>query len=269
MGQKITLLTAADLHRSESLLNELRDAVARHQPNIVALVGDFLHAGDDNKGRVSVTECAKKLASLPCSIILFIRGNHEDEAWPEFADAWGKTGRPMYQLHGEVFTFGQLAIIGFPCSLGDESAFVKNCSPLPDESAEWLSAIMNSIGTAARTIWLMHEPPSGTPLSEQNSVTEGDPEWRAAIERYSPMLTISGHDHATPIRSKVWHHRISKTICVNAGQTEHGPLHYTVVEAFFTGESRSLPVRLRISAYPWRESITLPTRKIRSRKIKF
>jgi len=266
MKQKVTLLTAADLHRSAALLNELRGAVARHRPNMVALVGDFLHAGEDNQHRVSVPDCAKMLAGLPCSVILFIRGNHEDEAWLEFAEAWKKTGRPMYQLHGEAFTYGPLALVGFPCALGDETAFIGDRSPLPFESEEWLLAVIESIGVSARTLWLMHEPPTGTPLSKPDSITEGNPEWVTAIERYSPWLTISGHDHITPINSKCWHHRLGKTTCVNVGQSNHGPLHYTLVETFFNKESRSLPVRLRVSAFPWQESITLPAGEIKPTK---
>jgi len=54
MSGKITLPPVTDLPRREVLLHALQEAVVRHQPAIVALVGDFLHAFDDNEGRVRV-----------------------------------------------------------------------------------------------------------------------------------------------------------------------------------------------------------------------
>jgi hypothetical protein len=41
----VTVLTAADLHQSRQLYQDLRDAVEKHRPEVVALVGDFLHVG--------------------------------------------------------------------------------------------------------------------------------------------------------------------------------------------------------------------------------
>ena len=89
----MTLLTVTDLHRSAALLEALSEAVVQRKPDIVALVGDFQHAFDDNEGRVTVEECAGTLSKLLCAEILFVRGNHEDEAWWVFADAWNKSGR--------------------------------------------------------------------------------------------------------------------------------------------------------------------------------
>jgi hypothetical protein len=39
---------------------------------------------------------------------------------------------------------------------------------------------------------LMHETPTGTPLSLKGSVVAGNPQWNSAIQRFSPWLTISG-----------------------------------------------------------------------------
>ena len=38
MSQTITVLTVADLHRSRKLYAQLREAVTRHKPDILALV---------------------------------------------------------------------------------------------------------------------------------------------------------------------------------------------------------------------------------------
>ena len=269
MTTKTTVLTVADLHRSTALLEALREAVVEHKPDIVALVGDFLHGFDDNRFRVSVLGCAKLLSQLRCPEIVFVRGNHEDDAWFLFAEAWKALGRPLHALHGEVFTQGSMMLLGFPCSMGDEHAFLANRAPLPIESEGWLPGVMLSAGPAARTLWLMHEPPAGTPLSRPGSVVEGNPEWVQAIKRFSPWLTISGHDHLTPIQSGRWHHRIGQTTCVNVGQTDNGPLHYCIVEAEFESASPSLPMRMEVTAYPWQETVSLPTGNvITSRSVK-
>jgi len=265
MTTKTTVLTVADLHRSTALLEALREAVVEHKPDIVALVGDFLHGFDDNRFRVSVLGCAKLLFHLPCPEIVFVRGNHEDDAWFLFAEAWKALGRPLHALHGEVFAQGPMMIVGFPCSMGDEHAFLANRAPLPIESEGWLPGVMLSAGPAARTLWLMHEPPTGTPLSQRGSLVEGNPDWVTAIERFSPWLSIAGHDHLTPIRSKCWHHHNGQTTCVFVGQTDHGPLHYCLVEAEFESQSPSLPAKMQVTAYPWQETLAIPSGKVISR----
>jgi len=44
MSQLVKILTASDLHRSKRLYDELGRAVMMHKPNVLALVGDALHA---------------------------------------------------------------------------------------------------------------------------------------------------------------------------------------------------------------------------------
>jgi hypothetical protein len=66
------------------------------------------------------------------------------------------------------------------------------------------------------------------------------PNPQQAIERFSPLLTISGHDHQTPIRTGCRHYRIGQTTCVNVGQTDSGPLRYCGIEAEFKSASSTL-----------------------------
>ena len=257
-ANNVRLMTVTDLHRSSALIDELQKTVSACQPDCVALVGDFLHAFDDNEQRLTVEASASALSKLTCPEIIFVRGNHEDEAWLTFASHWQQSGRPMHALHGEPFSVGPLTVIGFPCLLGDETAYIGERPPLSAYSEDWLPAVMQRTGPAGRAIWLMHEPPSGTPLSAQNSVVEGNPDWITAIERYVPRLTISGHDHRTPLGTGRWHHRIGQTTCINAGQTDHGPLHYCVVRADFTGSKSGLPTVMQVTAYPWAQTISVP-----------
>ena len=258
IANSVRLMTVTDLHRSSALINELRETVSARQPDCVALVGDFLHAFDNNHRRLSVEACAAGLSKLTCPEIIFVRGNHEDEAWLTFASHWQPSGRPLHALHGEPFSVGPLTMIGFPCLMGDETAFIGDRSPLSAFSEDWLPAIIHRTGPAGRAIWLMHEPPTGTPLSARNSVVEGNPDWITAIERFAPRLTVAGHDHLTPRRTGRWHHKIGSTTCVNVGQSDHGPLHYCWIQADFQNTARGLPSKIEITAFPKNETLVLP-----------
>lgn len=262
MASIAKVLTATDLHQVKAKYESLAAAVKAHQPDVLALVGDFLDmVGVED--RFTVEECAGFLTKLPCRDILFIRGNHEDANWWEFAEAWSKTGRSLNALHGESLISGPLLMVGFPCAMGNDTAFLGTREPLPEDAVVWLSKLLRKHGPAMRTLWLIHETPTGTPLSQRNSPVAGNPDWNSAIERFSPWLTISGHDHQTPLNNKCWNHRIGQTICVNVGQSESGPLHYCLVEAEFAGTKVSLPTKLKVTAYPWEQSLTLTERASR------
>jgi len=256
---KLRLLTVTDLHCVASLYDELNAAVEKHKPDIVALVGDFLDVLGSPHKQLSPAECARVLAALPCSEVIFTRGNHEHYNWWEFEKSWSSTGRKLQALHGEAFVVGPLVIVGFPCELGDETAFVGNLRPLPFEADRWLSDLLHVHGPAMRTLWLMHEPPSGTALTVKSGPVSGNRLWKEVIEHFSPWLVIAGHDHGTPIRTGRWQHCVGPTHVANVGQTAAGPLHYAIVEADFSKNATSLPVSMKIIAYPKGESLTLPT----------
>lgn len=265
MSRTLKVLTVTDLHQVRSLYELLGKTVASHQPDIVALVGDFLDGVGGHADQLGTAECAAFLGRLPCKEVVFVRGNHEDSNWWEFLAAWQATGRPLHALHSSVFVHGPLVMVGFPCLMGDETAFVESLSngvvrreDCEEDPLAWLPKVLLPHGAASRTLWLMHEPPAGTPLSKAGSAVGGNQEWGTAIEQYSPWLTISGHDHVTPRKSKRWHHRIGRTVTVNAGQTDSGPLHYCVIETEFAKATPSLPVRVRVEAWPYREVIALP-----------
>jgi metallophosphoesterase superfamily enzyme len=82
----VRVLTTTDLHQSRLLYGGLTEAVRKHSPDVVAVVGDALEAfSRSGKRRLSAEECAQILADLPIEHILFTRGNHEDTNWTNAA----------------------------------------------------------------------------------------------------------------------------------------------------------------------------------------
>lgn len=266
------VLTVTDLHQSRLLYDQLRIAVSEHKPDVVAFVGDFLDccepAGDP---RLTPQQCARALSSLPTEHLIFVRGNHEDWNWLEFVTAWPFEQRPLLALYGTAVTIGPLVMVGFPCILGSEDARCETLprsgnqltldpnlsgrDPLPFETAAWLPGLLRRVGPAGRTLWLVHEPPVAAPIADPRSC---NPAWREAVEDFQPMLVVSGHDHATPRRTKSWHAHLDRSLCVNVGQSEL-ELHYCVLDLEFRPGRSSLPTSVTVRAFPWRERCLIST----------
>lgn len=121
----------------------------------------------------------------------------------------------------------------------------------------WLRPLLKRFGPAMRALWLMHEPPRGTPLAPESGVIAGYREWMEAIEWAAPKLVVFGHDHSTSRRKKIWNHKLPcGTLCINVGQD--APLRYTVIEMKFNSEKPSLPTDIRVIAnVDKRESLSL------------
>jgi len=256
---RLTVLTVSDLHQSLVLYVELEEAVRMHRPDLVAVVGDCLDLDDAGGRELTRTECGRRLNALPSEVI-FVRGNHESEGWIAFRNAWrsGRRMRALNALNCEAFVHGPLVVVGFPCRLGDEFHYLDGRKPShEDRSNTWLEQVMRRHGAAARTVWLMHEPPAGTRLSAEVGPMAGRIEWLAVVERYSPLLVVCGHDHSTPLRHSTWHERVRETQVVNVGQKLDGTLHYSVVEMEFPGSTACLPRSVRVTAFPWDQRVEL------------
>lgn len=245
--RKIRVLTVTDLHQRRPLYEQLREAVAEHKPDIVACVGDFLDLGEAAGQSLSVPETVSILSGLPCELV-FVRGNHEDENWRDFELEWLSLGRKLNALHGEPFGFGPLTMVGFPCWLGNDEAYSQNRSMRIYNPENWLPDLLKETGPAGRTLWLMHEPPS----LEISSYEAYEPEWKCAVENWRPFVTVSGHDHSTPMKTGRWHAKIRETVCINAGQRVYpkpGELAYCVLDFQFPSETPSLPARFTFERF--------------------
>ena len=209
------VLTVSDLHQRRSLYDQLAAAVAIQKPDLLALVGDFLDLDGHGRGMLTPKAAANGIAEMAkgCEVV-FVRGNHEEEGWPDFENSWKLSGRPLHALHGSAVTFGPLTIVGFPCQMGFPHFYGKG-RLLDDYDYEaWLTPLLATIGKAGRGLWLMHEPPTDA-LAEYWACC---PEWGRAVREFQPLVTISGHDHDTPRRSGDWCATIGRTQCVNVGQ---------------------------------------------------
>lgn len=227
------ILIATDLHQRAVLYEALVKLCDAVKPDALILGGDFLHGtGMLPYGRtrqLTPTQCAVELQSVSASVFC-VRGNHEDENWLEFRDAWkAMRDRAPNRLNGSFALIGDVGVIGFPCAMGQEDAFSEG-KPLGGEHyGFWLPRLQENYNDAAWQLWVMHEPPTGTRLSASGSVVEGHPWWRDAIEEYQPQIVICGHDHGTPTKNGVWQEQIGHTTVINVGQHMDGPLHATLV----------------------------------------
>ncbi|WP_395745475.1 metallophosphoesterase [Prosthecobacter sp.] len=227
------ILIATDLHQRAVLYTALVKLADELKLDAVILGGDFLHGTGmlpyGQTRQLTPTQCAVELQSI-APTLFFVRGNHEDENWLAFADAWkSMRDRKPLRLNGGFAMIGDIGVVGFPCAMGQEEAFSEG-DPLGGEHYSfWLNRLLSDYGAAAKRLWVMHEPPTGTQISTAGSPTEGHEWWRDAVEEHQPDLVVCGHDHGTPIERGVWHDQIGRTNVVNAGQNMDGPLHATLV----------------------------------------
>jgi Icc-related predicted phosphoesterase len=227
------ILIATDLHQRAVLYEALVKLCDEVSPDALILGGDFLHGTGllpyGKTQQLKVMDCARQLYSIAAPIY-FVRGNHEDGNWLHFRDTWWfEQGGQPNRLNGSFAMIGNIGVIGFPCAMGQEEAFSEG-EPLGGEHyGYWLPRLLADCGEAARQLWVMHEPPTGTRLSAAGSVVEGHAWWRDAIEEHQPRMVVCGHDHGTPIKSGLWQDQIGRTAVVNVGQNMDGPLHATLV----------------------------------------
>lgn len=240
MSIRRKVMTVSDLHQRASLYQQLQAVVAKERPDVLACVGDILDGCDHlPDGCLGAEEIALLLAGLPCEVV-FCRGNHESFRWLDFEIAWSATGRPLHALHGTAVTLGPLVIVGFPCLLGDDSAYAEGRRLDDYAYEEWLPGLLAQLGPAGRTLWLIHEPTDAALAAPWAC----EPTWRGAIEDYQPRVVVSGHDHDTPEITGVWNVTVGTSVVINAGQRvepEPGQLIYCVLEFLFPKDEPCLP----------------------------
>lgn len=258
---QIRVLAVSDLRQDRQRYHALAGAVETHHPNAVALVGDFLEPRP-RQHQFTPIEAARCLAHLPVEQVVCCRGEREGTNWEEFRFLWPHNIRPLIALYGSACPVGPLSILGFPCHRGNESAWARSMpkvgcnvilnpfqsgrAQLPKRAQAWMPPLMQEIGPAGRALWLMHEPPLGRPSAKDN----WNREWQAQVEKYQPMVVVSGHDIAAPMRNGNWLAKIGKSYCINVGQVA-SELSYAVIDFMFTTPGSSAPSEISVSAFSW------------------
>jgi len=163
---RVRVLTIADLHQSSRLFAQVLDAVQKHCPDVLAFVGDFLFALEDKTGLINAEDLAAQIAKLETEHIVFVRGNHEEANWSNFAYSWPHEKRPLNALYGTALEAGPLTILGFPCHTGWEEPWCdlipkaghvvtldpagSGIRPLPVDVEKWLPKTMRKLGPKGR-----------------------------------------------------------------------------------------------------------------------
>lgn len=239
------ILTASDLHLHHGLYHQLEQAVAKHKPDVLALVGDFLDGRFPRPpGLLSPSAAGWLLSNLPCQVVC-VRGNHDDAEMPDFMDGWNQDRPPLLALHAEMVVVCGIHITGFPCWLGDECIYAEIAIQRPfrkgagrNVTLDWLDAMINRhCPSLTRSLWLMHEAPV-TGIASRIAVCD---DWRPLIESRQPDVVVCGHDHSTPIVTGVWNVRHGRTWIINTGQA-HSPeslLRYCLLEFYTNGDFQS------------------------------
>ncbi len=147
-------------------------------------------------------------------------------------------------------------MIGFPCLTGRQHYW---CSTLPADGAAgaslastgrkplggdidlWLPGLMRQTGVAGKALWLCHEPPFAGNLSR---VDLANPAWKLAVERFCPKVTVSGHDHKTPIET-------------GTGQEDWYPRYCVIEFEFAERDCSGLPSKVTATIYPDNQTIAL------------
>ena len=260
------ILTLTDLHQNPVHFATLTRVCSEQAIDVVCLVGDFLDLGEARENLLSTEEVIACLAALPVKHLLFVRGNHEENNWYEFVEKWPHAMRPLIMLHGTSHVCDGLTIIGFPCNMGDSQPWLDT---LPETGnittgdfpqkrksfssyEEWLPKLLLQTGSAGRTLWLMHQPPVTKGLCHP---LEFDVDWTDAVERYKPLLVISGHSHEVPLINNQWYVNHEGTICVNAGQDTK--TKYCIIEVALANIPNVLPIAMSITQFPEKQTIQI------------
>jgi Icc-related predicted phosphoesterase len=160
--------------------------------------------------------------------ILAVAGNCDQESVGEYLDERGMN------VHGKIVEQGALQCVGVSGSLPCPGATPQEKGE--DEFARILEqAIQSRSGKSGHLVMVSHQPAYGTAVDTlRGSQYCGSHSVRKFIEKYKPILAISGHIHEAPGVDK-----LGKTTLVNPGPFRAG--RYAVVT--FNGKSVSVQLR--------------------------
>lgn len=257
MNQHVTVLTVSDLHCSKPLYEQLLVAVSHHKPDIVVLAGDSIHWSGDSSAYLNVGDCAEGIGRLPCRKIAFIEGNHDLEVWSAFLAAWQKQPNPerLQILAPGILQHGQLMVVGLPCDISGADKSITGWHYGDANLSEWINKSVEYYGVPFKTLWFIHEPPSGTPLTPQQGFYRGSDTTLKLLQKYQPRFVVSGHEHAHPRHIGMWYTNIGTSTLIDTGQDPDGILQYCVFRFQYDSYSPSEHGSVEVNAFPCGQTI--------------
>jgi len=244
------IIYAADLHEHRESYQELFELVAREEPDLLLLGGDYFRPSRSVASQLAFIEefLAPRLAQLAVPV-RFIPGNTD---YPGAIERLSRLPDHIRLLDLRPVSISQeLVLRGYgmvnvspfrikhherrdlasdthqgadPCLWSGSGTEIREVAPDILNQLPSIEEDLRSIGsgqgeTAGQSeIWVMHAPPYGTKL-DMISKTQHVGSWaiRNAIAKHQPLLTLHGHIHEAPYQSGSWSDRINGTICVNPG----------------------------------------------------
>ncbi|HUF63162.1 MAG TPA: metallophosphoesterase [Verrucomicrobiales bacterium] len=205
------ILLAADLHYSLRQWDWLCRAAGKF--DVVVHAGDFLDVAATVDLDVQILVTLKYLRRLqPESQILAASGNHDlDREGPsgEREAGWMNRARRLgIQVDGDSLDRDGYRITVFPWwegPAGRTSVVEQMQLSQPPPGTGW--------------IWAYHAPPTQTPVSWTGKEWFGDAYLGEWIERFRPLMVLTGHVHHAPFsKGGSWAHRQHGAWVFNAGR---------------------------------------------------
>lgn len=184
------ILAFVDLHGSDSSFKEI--IKKSKKADIIICAGDFTIFGSDEK------KIIKKLDTLNKKVLL-IHGNHEDEQTTR--DVCSKSKNVVF-IHKRKFEYEGLYFIGW------------GGGGFSDEEKGFESYLKKwKIEKDDKLILVTHAPPYKTKIDKVYGENAGCKTFRKFIEKYNPILSISGHLHENSKKVD----KINSTLVINPG----------------------------------------------------
>lgn len=187
----MTILHVADFHFNKAWFHWLLHHAPPH--DLLVLAGDLLDLSSPTPHRQQIAWVSDWINDYAGAICL-CSGNHDLE-WDAEAERWN----PAYWLRdlvnprawrdGHRVTFDGISVVTLGCTTRPKGGVAD--------------------------IWVVHAPPSGTPVATRATGGDGgDRDLVPALRRYRPRLVLSGHVH-NPV---AWHHQQGHTHLLNPGR---------------------------------------------------
>ncbi|MEE9525401.1 MAG: metallophosphoesterase [Candidatus Woesearchaeota archaeon] len=187
------VLTFVDLHGSKAGLRSIVSRAKKGDVDVIVCAGDFTIFGEEQKEILSRLDKIGKP-------VLIIPGNHED---PEELRKDCRKFENCKYIHKSAFRLSNYLFIGWGgggFSFRDKS-FEKN-----------VKRFRNMIKEKDKVVLVTHAPPYKTKIDEIYKEHAGNKSYRKFIEKFRPVLSVSGHLHEC-----IGQDKIGKTKVINPG----------------------------------------------------